>query len=49
MTESIESVDAAQQPGAVDETMPDPAGAAGESTADSQGEPLRQPALIPVI
>ena len=37
MTEPSTSPDAAKQPGAVDETMPDPAAAAGESTADSQG------------
>ncbi len=38
MTEASFPPDAAKQPGAVDETMPDPAAAAGESAADSQGE-----------
>lgn len=38
MTEANFPPDAAKQPGAVDETMPDPAAAAGESAPDSQGE-----------
>ena len=38
MAEPALPPDAAQQPGAVDETMPDPAAAAGESAPDSQGE-----------
>lgn len=38
MTEPNVSPDAAKQPGAVDETMPDPAAAAGESAPDSQGD-----------
>lgn len=38
MTEPSMSPDAAKQPGAVDETMPDPAAAAGESAPDSQGD-----------
>lgn len=38
MTEPSVSPDAAKQPGAVDETMPDPAAAAGESAPDSQGD-----------
>ncbi len=38
MTRSSLAPDAAKQPGAVDETMPDPAAAAGESAPDSQGD-----------
>lgn len=38
MSEPNVPPDAAQQPGAVDETMPDPAAAAGESAPDSQAD-----------
>lgn len=38
MTDSTQAPDAAKQPGAVNETMPDPAAAAGESAPDSQGD-----------